>query len=318
MIPSDAIKISVVVPIHNEQESIFLLIDGIIKSLHSYQFEIIIIDDGSTDGSNQSVFSYNDSRIVLIELRKRYGQSIALATGINYTSGDYIITMDGDLQNDPKDIPLLLKKALKEKCDLVTGIRTDRKDKLLRILPSQLANAIVRLITSLKVKDLGCGLKVFTSELAKSLNFYGEQHRYITLIAHLAGAKIFELPIKHHPRRYGKSKYGFNRTYRVIGDLIIILFQKKYLNRFLRLFGQSGVLLCFLGLLIGLYLLFLSLMGEHILGTTLFWIGLMFVFLGIHLFSLGLLYNIRIRSFHELKSQNTFHIKKITTLHDGS
>ena len=219
--------LSIIIPIHNELDNIRPLTRNITAALDGISFELIYVDDGSKDGSSAIIQSIQDHRIILIQLEQRSGQSTALAQGIEIAKGQYILTMDGDMQNDPKDIPKLLELAETQQWDLITGSRINRKDGVMRTIPSLIANAIVRFSTPLRIKDLGCGLKIFNASLAKSLDFYGEQHRYISLIAHLKGAKILETPVTHHPRLYGKSKYNLSRTFRVLGDLIIILLQNK-------------------------------------------------------------------------------------------
>src|SRR5690554_6909547 len=215
-------KLSVVIPLYNEEENIALLVGRIQSALVGKDFEIILVDDGSTDQTRQEIKKLNNPNLVLVELKKNYGQSLALAAGIDYASGDYIVTMDGDLQNDPDDILKMYEKAKNEDWDLVTGIREDRKDSLLRTLPSRVANWIIRKSTQLNIKDHGCALKVFSSETAKELNLYGEMHRYISLLAHLNGARIAEIKVKHHHRKFGKSKYGLGRTTKVVNDLILL------------------------------------------------------------------------------------------------
>src|SRR5690606_10635726 len=200
-------NLSVVIPLHNEAENVALLIERLDKSLTGFEYEIILVDDGSTDQTRQEIIKQNNPKVVLVELKKNYGQSLALASGIDFASGDYIITMDGDLQNDPDDIRMMLHKAQAEDWDVVTGIRQKRQDKLLRTFPSKIANWIIRKSTHLAIQDHGCALKVFNRETAKELNLSGEMHRYITLLAYLNGARITEMKVKHHQRQFGKSKY---------------------------------------------------------------------------------------------------------------
>ncbi|HAE72439.1 MAG TPA: glycosyltransferase, partial [Flavobacteriaceae bacterium] len=242
--------LSVVVPLYNEQYNVLLLTQKIHESLVGYQYEIIYIDDFSTDQTKKVVNDLADNQVHLIALKKNYGQSLALAAGIDYASGTYIITMDGDLQNDPSDIPSMLKEAIDGGYDLVTGIRQKRKDSLLKKIPSKIANFLVRRVTKLDIKDNGCALKVFHKDVAKDLNLYGEMHRFITLLAFLEGAQIKQVPVKHHARHAGVSKYGLERVFKVIADMMLLLFIRKYIQRPIHLFGIFGVLLIGAGLCI--------------------------------------------------------------------
>ena len=232
--------LSVVVPLYNEQDNVLLLTQKIHESLVGYQYEIIYIDDFSTDQTKKVVNDLADNQVHLIALKKNYGQSLALAAGIDYASGTYIITMDGDLQNDPSDIPSMLKEAIDGGYDLVTGIRQKRKDSLLKKIPSKIANFLVRRVTKLDIKDNGCALKVFHKDVAKDLNLYGEMHRFITLLAFLEGAQIKQVPVKHHARHAGVSKYGLERVFKVIADMMLLLFIRKYIQRPIHLFGIFG------------------------------------------------------------------------------
>lgn len=184
----------------------------------------------------------DDDKVHLIELKKNYGQSLALAAGLDYAEGDYIVTMDGDLQNDPSDIPQMLEYAVNDDYDVVTGIRRKRKDSLVKKIPSKIANFLVRRVTKLNIKDNGCALKIFTRDIAKDLNLYGEMHRFITLLAHLEGAQIKQVPVKHHARNAGVSKYGLERVFKVVADMMLLLFIRKYFQRPIHLLAFSAFL----------------------------------------------------------------------------
>src|SRR5690554_4566149 len=258
-------KLSVVIPVYNEEENTTLLIERLEAALTGINFEIIFVDDGSTDRTRQKISEMNHPKVVLIELKKNYGQSLALAAGIDYAKGDYIITMDGDLQNDPDDILMMYSKAKNEDWDLVMGVRQNRKDIFFRTFPSKVANLLIRWLTKLDIKDHGCALKVFERETAKELNLYGEMHRYIALLSYLNGARITEVNVKHHQRLYGKSKYGLGRTTKVLNDIILLLFQRKYSQKPIHLFGNIGFFSCTLGGLILAYLLVVKFwLGEDI------------------------------------------------------
>jgi len=304
--------LSVVVPLYNEQDNVFLLTQKIHESLVGYQYEIIYIDDFSTDQTKKVVNDLADNQVHLIALKKNYGQSLALAAGIDYASGTYIITMDGDLQNDPSDIPSMLKEAIDGGYDLVTGIRQKRKDSLLKKIPSKIANFLVRRVTKLDIKDNGCALKVFHKDVAKDLNLYGEMHRFITLLAFLEGAQIKQVPVKHHARHAGVSKYGLERVFKVIADMMLLLFIRKYIQRPIHLFGIFGVLLIGAGLCINAYLVYLKLMGEDIGTRPLLTLGMMLIFAGIQLFTIGIVMELLIRTYYESQKKRPYRIRKVT------
>ncbi|MDB4329512.1 glycosyltransferase family 2 protein [Flavobacteriaceae bacterium] len=304
--------LSVVVPLYNEQDNVLLLTQKIHESLVGYQYEIIYIDDFSTDQTKKVVNDLADNQVHLIALKKNYGQSLALAAGIDYASGTYIITMDGDLQNDPSDIPSMLKEAIDGGYDLVTGIRQKRKDSLLKKIPSKIANFLVRRVTKLDIKDNGCALKVFHKDVAKDLNLYGEMHRFITLLAFLEGAQIKQVPVKHHARYAGVSKYGLERVFKVIADMMLLLFIRKYIQRPIHLFGIFGVLLIGAGLCINAYLVYLKLMGEDIGTRPLLTLGMMLIFAGIQLFTIGIVMELLIRTYYESQKKRPYRIRKVT------
>ena len=289
-----------------------LLTQKIHESLVGYQYEIIYIDDFSTDQTKKVVNDLADNQVHLIALKKNYGQSLALAAGIDYASGTYIITMDGDLQNDPSDIPSMLKEAIDGGYDLVTGIRQKRKDSLLKKIPSKIANFLVRRVTKLDIKDNGCALKVFHKDVAKDLNLYGEMHRFITLLAFLEGAQIKQVPVKHHARHAGVSKYGLERVFKVIADMMLLLFIRKYIQRPIHLFGIFGVLLIGAGLCINAYLVYLKLMGEDIGTRPLLTLGMMLIFAGIQLFTIGIVMELLIRTYYESQKKRPYRIRKVT------
>lgn len=310
--PSKFINISVVIPIYNEEENIKLLIEKIDQALRTQNYEIILVDDGSTDRTRIVVQELNHPKVIFIELKKNYGQSLALAAGIDYAEGDYIVTMDGDLQNDPSDILMMYRKAVNEGWDLVTGIRHNRQDNFLRTFPSKIANWIIRKTTKLNIKDHGCALKVFNKETAKELNLYGEMHRYITLLAYLNGAKITEVNVKHHQRKYGKSNYGLSRTTKVVNDLILLLFQRKYLQKPIHLFGNIGLLSFIGGSLIMLYLFYVKFFhGEDIGNRPLLVLGILFMFVGVQFFTTGIIIDLQMRTYFESQSKRPYNIRKI-------
>ncbi len=304
-------QLSIVVPLYNEEENVVLLTKKIHESLKDYQYQIIYVDDFSTDNTRKTVKGMNDDKVHLILLKKNYGQSLALAAGIDYAEGEYIITMDGDLQNDPSDIPQMLEYAVNDDYDVVTGIRAKRKDSLLKKIPSKIANFLVRRVTKLDIKDNGCALKVFTSDIAKDLNLYGEMHRFITLLAHLEGGQIKQIPVKHHARHAGVSKYGLERVFKVVADMMLLLFIRKYFQRPIHLFGILGVLLIILGILINMYLLVVKFMGEDIGNRPLLMFGMMFILAGIQLFTIGIVMELLIRTYYESQKKRPYRIKNV-------
>ncbi len=304
--------LSIVVPLYNEEANVGLLTQKIHESLEGYNYQIVYIDDFSTDRTRQVVRELADPKVHLVSLKKNYGQSLALAAGIDYAEGEYIITMDGDLQNDPADIPLMLPYVLSGEYDVVTGIRENRRDSLVKKIPSKIANFMVRRVTKLDIKDNGCALKVFTRTIAKDLNLYGEMHRFITLLAFLEGAQIKQVPVRHHPRHAGVSKYGLERVFKVLADMMLLLFIRKYFQRPIHLFGIFGVVLILLGLGINLYLLVVKFgFDEDIGNRPLLIFGMMFILAGIQLFTIGIVMELLIRTYYESQSKRPYRIKNV-------
>lgn len=303
---------SLVIPMFNEQGNAGLLIDRIRAAMNNYSYELIIIDDCSSDQTVKEIIAKNDPRVVLIQLKRNYGQSSAMMAGFDYASGDYIITLDGDLQNDPSDIPEMVDLLENGEFDLVVGKRVKRKDSSLKTIPSKIANMIIKSTTKLNISDQGCALKVFTSETAKDLNLYGENHRFISLMAHLNGARIAEIPVRHHARQYGESKYKINRTFKVINDLLLILFNQKYLAKPIYLFGNMGLLVFTLGMIINLYLLTIKLMGQDIGTRPLLTLGVILVFIGIQFFITGIIIDMQMKTYYESQDKRAFNVRKTT------
>ena len=224
---------SIVIPVFNEEDNIKFLIASIENALVAYRYELIFVDDFSSDASCEMIKSNANPYTTLIAFEHHRGQSSALASGIKRARGHYIVTMDGDLQNDPSDIPKMLGIIQNEDLDMVIGFRQNRQDPFLKTMPSKIANFIIRMTTQLQIRDSGCALKVMTSKIAKELPLYGELHRFMALNAYLRGARIKEVPVIHHPRIHGASKYGLERTYKVLKDLsqILITHKKAYSKR---------------------------------------------------------------------------------------
>lgn len=306
------IKISVVVTVYNEELNIQPLIDQITQALEGIEYEIVYVDDGSTDNTLKVLYSISHPRLKVIELRKNYGQSSALMAGIEHAEGEYIATMDGDLQNDPSDIPELLRIAEEGGYEMVAGERANRKDGMfLRKIPSLIANYIIRNTSGVHLRDYGCALRVFKGDLAKELGIYGELHRFIPVLAHLEGARIIQVPVKHHARQFGQSKYGLNRTFKVISDLLLMLFFKRYMQKPMHLFGNTGVFLFAIGALINLYLIVLKILGHDIWGKPLLILGLMLVLAGIQLITIGIVIEIQIRTYFESQKKRPYKVRKV-------
>lgn len=307
-------KFSVIICVYNEEDNITPLNKRINEALKGLDFEIVYVDDGSTDSTLRQIKGLNDEKVVLVELRKNFGQSSALYAGIEIAKGEYLVTMDGDLQNDPSDIPMMLEMAIKEDWDLVAGVRKNRQDGMfLRKIPSKIANSIIRSSTGVKIKDYGCTLKVFKCDLAKSIGLYGELHRFIPVLASLEGARITQVDVKHHAREFGKSKYGINRTFKVVSDLLLMLFFKKYMQKPMHLFGGIGLVLSFIGILINLYFLILKISGQDIWGKPMLLLGILMLIAGIQLITVGVIADILMRTYYESQNKRPYKIRKIHT-----
>lgn len=304
--------LSVIVCVYNEEENVRPLVEKIQHDLADLDYELIYVDDGSTDGTVAALKAVMYDRLRIVELRKNYGQSAALAAGIADARGTYLATLDGDLQNDPIDIPMMLTMAEEEEWDLVAGIRANRQDgMILRKIPSKIANAIIRQSTGIHIKDYGCTLKVFKSDVAKDMGLYGELHRFIPVLASLEGARITQVDVHHHPRIHGVSKYGIGRTFRVISDLLLMVFFRRYLQKPMHLFGTAGVIAFGLGALINLYLLALKIMGQDIWGKPLLILGVLLVIGGIQFITIGIIVEIMMRTYYESQNKTVYKVRRI-------
>ncbi|HNP22970.1 MAG TPA: glycosyltransferase family 2 protein [Panacibacter sp.] len=305
-------ELSVVIPVMNEEDNIKPMIEAVAAALKEYDYEVIFVDDGSTDTTRQRIKENLTDRIKLIELRKNYGQSTAMSAGIDFTTGTYVTMLDGDLQNDPTDIPMMLEKLKAEDWDVVAGNRKKRQDgAVLRKIPSKIANAIIRSMTKVYIQDYGCTLKVFRREIAEELGLYGELHRFIPVLASMQGARITQVDVKHHARQFGKSKYGLGRTFRVMSDLVTMVFFRKYSQKPMHLFGTMGFISLFLGIIINLYELTLKIMGEDIWGKPMLLLGMILVLGGIQLITIGILAEISMRTYYESGSKKTYQVRKV-------
>jgi glycosyltransferase involved in cell wall biosynthesis len=306
-------ELSVVIPLMNEEDNIKPLFGRLREALVGYSYELIFIDDGSTDATARVIIENADEKTRLISFNRNYGQTAAMAAGIEHAQGEFIATIDGDLQNDPSDIPMMLEKMKKEEWDVVAGNRKKRRDGvLLRKLPSRLANRMIRNLTGVFIHDYGCTLKVFRKEIAKNLGLYGELHRFIPILAVLQGGRITEVDVKHQARLHGKSKYGLGRTFKVASDLLLMIFFQKYFRRPIHLFGPIGIICFGLGMSINMYLLVLKLFGEDIWGRPLLFLGVSLVLAGIQFLTFGLIAELMMRIYFESQNKKPYTIRTIT------
>jgi glycosyltransferase involved in cell wall biosynthesis len=306
-------KISLVICVFNEEPNIRPLSIQISEALHDIDFEAIFVDDGSTDNTRQEILKIGDSRFLLAELKRNYGQSSALQAGIDIAEGEFIVLLDGDLQNDPADIPMMLKEAEKNNWDMVAGVRANRKDGMfLRKLPSKMANYMIRQSTGIKMKDLGCTLKIFKSDAIKNIHIYGELHRFIPVLITLEGSShITQVDVNHRPRQYGRSKYSLTRTTRVMSDLLLMLFLKKYLQRPIHFFGLLGIFTLGIGMIINLYMLILKIIGHDIWGKPLLLLGILLVVAGIQFFTTGIIAELLMRTYYESQHKTPYQIRRV-------
>ncbi|MEN9218625.1 MAG: glycosyltransferase family 2 protein [Gloeomargarita sp. DG_2_bins_126] len=311
-------QVSVVVPIYNEVENLPHLIPAVAEVLMAtgLDYELICVDDGSQDGSTERLRQMAQARSDLkaVILRRNYGQTAAMAAGFDQATGQVVVTLDGDLQNDPQDIPRLLAK-LEEGYDLVSGWRQHRQDHgITRLLPSRVANWLIGRVTGVKLHDYGCTLKAYRQELLQDMHLYGELHRFLPALAYIEGARIAELPVRHHPRRFGRSKYGLGRTLRVMMDLLTIAFMKRFLTRPMHVFGLMGLFFLLLGLGLGVYLLVLKLAFAQSIGQRplLFLAGLA-VISGLQLFCFGLLAEMLMRTYHESQGRPIYRVREVVS-----
>jgi glycosyltransferase involved in cell wall biosynthesis len=307
--------LSVVIPLYNEEENIQLLHERLKKSLDplAQEYEILFIDDGSTDRTLSLLekIQADDKRVIVLSLRRNFGQTAAFAAGFDFARGDVVVTMDGDLQNDPADIPKLVE-MIKDN-DLVSGWRKQRKDPFFtRRLPSVIANWLISNVTGVKLHDYGCSLKAYRREVIKNLKLYGEMHRFIPAVASWYGVRVAEVETVHHPRLRGKSKYGISRTLKVVLDLITVKFLQSFSTKPIQFFGPVGVLSDILGFLILLYLSIDKLFfGNPIGGRPLILLGALLIIVGIQLIGMGLLGEMLVRVYHESQRKPIYVIKKI-------
>jgi glycosyltransferase involved in cell wall biosynthesis len=309
--------LSLIIPVYNEEENLPLLMDAICVALEPLKkdWEVIFVDDGSRDHSLnvlEKLVEQNPEHVRVVVFRRNFGQTAAIEAGIDHARGDIIVLLDADLQNDPADIPLLLAK-LDEGYDLVSGWRKDRQDNLLtRTIPSNMANGLISQVTGVHLHDYGCTLKAYRREALEGFRLYGEMHRFIPVFAHAVGARITELPVHHHSRKFGKTKYGLERTIKVILDLFTVKFLLDYSHKPMRLFGGTGMVLIFgSGILLTALLIRKIVEGISILPSPLFSLSVMFFILGFQSILMGLIAELLARTYHESQRKPTYTIRKI-------
>jgi glycosyltransferase involved in cell wall biosynthesis len=311
------IDLSLVVPVYNEKDNLPLLMYAILSALASIKkkWEVVFVDDGSTDGSLavlEDLAKKHTKYVRVVVFRRNFGQTAAIAAGIDYSGGDTIVLLDADMQNDPADIPMLLAK-LNEGYDLVSGWRKDRKDnRFTRTIPSNMANGLISWVTGVRLHDYGCTLKAYRRQSLEGFRLYGEMHRFIPVFAHSVGAKITELPVRHHPRKFGVAKYGLERTVKVVLDLFTVKFLLDYSHKPMRLFGGTGVSLMGVSFLMLVYLFIRKVFFlVPVLTSPFFQIGVMLLILGFQSILMGLIAELLARTYHESQSKPTYTIRAV-------
>lgn len=312
-------NLSVVIPVFNEIENIPHCYDDVTRALTEFgrPYEIVFVDDGSNDGSAEQLekLAGNDRRVKVVQFRRNYGQTAAMRAGIEMATGEFVVTMDGDLQNDPADIPMMVEKA-EEGYDLVYGWRKNRQDAFLnRRLPSKIANWVIAKVTGFQVRDLGCTLKVIRREIAEDLSMYGEMHRFIPILAHWEGAVSAEVVTRHHPRKYGTTKYGIWRTFRVILDLITVKYMIRYSTSPMKLFGGLGLLSGLVAGLSGAATVAMKIGGGiDMTGNPLLLLTVFAATVGLQFIVLGLLGEVSARIYHECQDKKPYRIRRTMNL----
>jgi glycosyltransferase involved in cell wall biosynthesis len=309
-----SVELSVVVPVHDEQENVGPLYDALRRSLEDLgrTYEIVVVDDGSQDETYLRLtrLAASDPRLKLVQLRRNYGQTAAMAAGFDHARGRIIVPMDGDMQNDPADIERLLEK-INEGYDVVSGWRRERKDGLARRLPSRIANWLIGRVTGVRLHDYGCTLKAYRAEIVRETRLYGEMHRFLPALAHEAGARITEIPVNHRPRASGTSKYGLGRTFKVLLDLLTVKFLSVWSAKPSYLFGGSGALLCLLGTAFVTWTAYEKIVnGIYVYRQPSLIVGVFLFTIGFNLILLGLLAELIVRTHHESQSKPVYLVRE--------
>ena len=312
--------LSLIIPVYNEEANLLLLYDSIKKALEPLQqnWEVVFVDDGSQDGSLgvlKSLAEKDPARVRAVAFRRNFGQTAAITAGIDHSQGDTIVLLDADMQNDPDDIPILLAK-LDEGYDLVSGWRKDRKDnRLTRTIPSIFANGLISWVTGVHLHDYGCTLKAYRRDALEGFRLYGEMHRFIPVFAHSVGARITEIPVRHHHRKFGEANYGLERTLKVILDLFTVKFLLNYSHKPMRLFGGAGMILISVSVALLVYLFIRRVFFlVSVLGSPFFQIGVMFLILGFQSILMGLIAELLARTYHESQAKPTYTVREMINI----
>lgn len=305
--------LSVVSPVYNERENIPLLYEAVRNALKEIEsWELILVDDGSTDESYEElvkIAAMDPDHVRLLQLRRNFGQTAAIAAGVDHAQGELIVLIDADLQNDPADIPMMIAK-LDEGYDVVSGWRKSRQDNASRRLPSKIANWMIGKVTGVSLHDYGCTLKVYRREVITGFRLYGEMHRFIPAFANSVGAKIAEVVVNHHPRRFGKPKYGLERTLKVVLDLFTVKFLTSFSSKPIYLFGGLGFSLMSFGMILFLFLAVRRLgWGVSVVASPLFTISIMIFILGVLSIFMGLIAELLVRAYYESQDKKTYYIR---------
>ena len=309
-------RLSVVIPVFNEEESLDLLFAALYDALEELPFDwqIVFVDDGSDDGSLSILEKYavaDTGHIVVVAFRRNFGQTAAIAAGIDHAEGEIIVLMDADMQNDPADIPMMLEK-IGEGYDVVSGWRYKRQDSFSRRLPSQVANGLISRVTGVYLHDYGCTLKAYRREILTDFRLYGEMHRFIPAYAGSVGAKILEVPVQHHPRRYGKAKYGLERTLKVMLDLVTVKFLISYSQKPIYLFGGVGLSLSGISTALLFFLIIRRVwVGTNVLDSPFFLTAIMLMIMGFQSILMGLIAELLVRTYHEAQSKPTYTLRRV-------
>ncbi|MFC2025890.1 glycosyltransferase family 2 protein [Chloroflexota bacterium] len=311
-------KLSIVIPVYNEAENLVNLHESIhatFDTQNDLEWEVIYVDDGSTDDSLiflENLANADPQTTTMVALRRNFGQTAAIAAGIDHSQGEIIVLSDADLQNDPSDIPAMIEK-IDQGFDVVSGWRVDRQDPFItRVLPSRIANWLISIVTGVHLHDYGCTLKAYRREVLTGFRLYGEMHRFIPAYANSVGAKIIELPVKHHPREFGKTKYGLSRTLKVVLDLFTVKFLISYALKPIYLFGGTGLILIFVSSLVLLFLMVRRLwLSTSVFSSPLFQVSTMFIILGFQSILMGFIAELLARTYYESQEKPTYTIRKI-------
>jgi len=316
-------SISVIIPMFNEAENVAPLCDALTPALDdlNYSYEVIFINDGSTDdtGENLAAAAKNNTRFKVVDFRRNVGQTAAMMAGIDHASGEVIVPMDGDLQNDPADIAILLEK-LEEGFEVVSGWRRIRKDNYLsRVLPSKIANKIISWVSGVRLKDYGCTLKAYRSEVLKGYRLYGEMHRFVPVYAKWQGARITEVAVSHSPRKFGKSKYGATRVFKVLLDLMVVKFLTQYDTKPIYIFGMVGMGFLGISLFAGIWALYLKFFeGTSFVQTPLPLLFTLGFITAVMCLLMGLLAEVLVRVYYESQGKNQYTVRQRINMEDGT